>query len=74
LNIWKVTPAEAMLTPRSSRISPGARLAAMARNDSRKLSATFSKSTLASIARLEPDFRFCYPHSVEFRNMVFPGR
>ena len=46
LNIWKTTPAEAMLTPGNSRISPGARLAAMARKDSRKLTATVSKSTL----------------------------
>jgi len=34
LNIWKTTPAEAMLTPGSSRISPGIRLAAIARKDS----------------------------------------
>src|SRR5690349_16337366 len=45
LNIWKVTPAEAMLTPRSSRTSPAARLAAMTRNDSRRFTATFSKFT-----------------------------
>src|SRR6202161_4238737 len=48
LNIWNVTPAEAMLTPRSSRISPAARLAAIARKDSRRFAATFSKFILAT--------------------------
>src|ERR1700678_2719197 len=43
LNIWNETPAEAMLTPRSSRFSPPTRLAAITRNDSRRFSATFSK-------------------------------
>src|ERR1019366_8362435 len=45
LNIWKVTPADAMLTPWSSRSSPPVRLEAMTRNDSRRLSATSWNST-----------------------------
>ena len=45
LNIWNVTPAAAMLTPGSSRTSPGRRLAAITRKDSRRLSATVTKST-----------------------------
>jgi len=51
LNIWKVTPADAMLTPGSSRASPGARLAAIARNDSRRFSATAEELTPFSIAQ-----------------------
>src|SRR5580700_7207919 len=47
LNIWNVTPAEAMLTPRNSRFSPPTRLAAITRKDSRRFSATFSKFILA---------------------------
>src|SRR5690349_5159503 len=45
LNIWNVTPEEAMLTPRSSRISPNSLPDANIRNDSLKLSATLEKST-----------------------------
>src|SRR5689334_19835367 len=45
LNIWNVTPADAMLTPRNSRTSPAERLAAITRKLSRRLSATFRKVT-----------------------------
>src|SRR5579871_2516543 len=45
LNIWNVTPEEAMLTPRSSRTSPVSLPDASIRNDSRRLSAILEKST-----------------------------
>ena len=52
LNIWNVTPAEAMLTPCNSRSSPAPRLPAITRNDSRKLSATFWNVTDFSMPQL----------------------
>ena len=49
LNIWNATPADAILTPGNSRTSPAPedvrRLAAITRKDSRKFSATGTKST-----------------------------
>ena len=54
LNIWNVTPAEAMLTPCNSRSSPAPRLPAITRNDSRRLSATFWNVTESQYAPVLP--------------------